>query len=87
MKTTITTFATLSAAFALSNCAPQNNLQRDAAIGATGGAILGGIIGNQTGGEGNGRKGAVIGGLLGGAGGAVVGDNKDKQQQGGYNRY
>lgn len=86
MKTTITTLATLSAAFALSNCAPQNNLQRDAAIGAAGGAILGGVIGNQTGGDGNGKKGAIIGGLLGGAGGAVVGDNKDKQQRG-YSSY
>lgn len=84
MKKTIITITTLSAAFALSNCAPQNNLQRDAAIGATGGAILGGVIGNQTGGEGNAKKGAIIGGLLGGAGGAVVGDNKDKRQQGAY---
>ena len=67
----------------LSNCAPQNNLQRDAAIGAAGGALVGGIIGNNVG-DGNATRGAVIGGLLGGAGGAAVGNNKDLEQGRGY---
>ena len=83
MKQTITATLTVVAAISLSNCTPQNNLQRDAAIGATGGAILGGVIGNSVG-DGNAARGAVIGGLLGGAGGAAVGNNKDLQQGRGY---
>ncbi|MBK1834198.1 YMGG-like glycine zipper-containing protein [Roseibacillus ishigakijimensis] len=83
MKKTMTTAAAALSALALSNCAPQNNMQRDAAVGAAGGAILGGIIGNNVG-DGNAARGAVIGGLLGGAGGAAVGNNKDLQQGRGY---
>ncbi len=83
MKKTITTTLAALSALALSNCAPQNNLQRDAAVGAAGGALLGGIIGNNVG-DGNAARGAAIGGLLGGAGGAAVGNNKDLQQGRGY---
>ncbi len=70
-------------ALLLSQCAPQNNLQRDAAIGAAGGAILGGIVGNNVG-DRNATRGALIGGILGGAGGAAIGNNKDLQQGRGY---
>ena len=44
MNKTISSLTVIAAAMALSNCAPQNNLQRDAAIGAVGGAVAGGII-------------------------------------------
>lgn len=83
MKQTLMTGLAAVAAISLSNCAPQNNLQRDAAVGAAGGAVLGGIIGNNVG-DGNAARGAVIGGLLGGAGGAAVGNNKDLEQGRGY---
>ena len=83
MKKAITITLTAISALALSNCAPQNNLQQDAAIGGAGGALLGGIIGNNVG-DGNAARGALIGGILGGAGGAAVGNNKDLQQGRGY---
>lgn len=83
MKKGSTSIVVLTAALALSNCAPQNNMQRDAAAGAAIGALGGAIIGNNVG-DGNGARGAVIGGLLGGAGGAAVGNNKDLQQGRGY---
>ena len=79
----ITGSIALLAALSLSNCAPQNNLQRGVAIGSVGGALAGGIIGNNVGDE-NGTRGAVIGGLLGAATGAAVGNNQDLQQGGGY---
>ncbi|WP_411844880.1 YMGG-like glycine zipper-containing protein [Roseibacillus persicicus] len=83
MKKTITASLAVVSAIALSNCAPQNNMQRDAATGAAGGAVLGGIIGNNVG-DGNAARGAAIGAALGGLGGAAVGNNKDMQQGGGY---
>lgn len=61
----------------LANCAPQNYAQRDAAIGAAGGAIAGAMVGNNVG-DGNATRGAVIGAMLGGLGGAAVGNNKDQ---------
>lgn len=83
MKKTITTSIAALTAFTLVNCAPQNNLQRDAAIGGGAGALIGGIIGNNTG-DGNSARGALIGGALGAATGAAVGNNKDLQQGNGY---
>lgn len=83
MKKTIPSLAAALAALALSNCAPQNNMQQDAAVGAVGGALAGAIIGNNVG-DGNGARGALIGAALGGAGGAAVGNNKDLQQGRGY---
>lgn len=83
LNKTIASSLAAFAALALSNCAPQNNMQQDAGIGAAGGAIAGAIIGNNVG-DGNAARGALIGGLLGGAGGAAVGNNKDLQQGAGY---
>lgn len=83
MKKTIPTLTTIAVAIALSNCAPQNNLQRNAAIGAAGGALAGGIIGNNVG-DRNATRGAIIGGVLGGAGGAALGNVQDLEQGGGY---
>ena len=83
MKKTITALLAITGALSLSNCAPQNNLQQDAAIGAAGGALLGAVVGNNVG-DRNAARGAVIGGLLGGAGGAAVGNNKDLEQGRGY---
>ena len=83
MKKTIIASVSAISALILSNCAPQNNLQQDAAIGAAGGAIAGAIIGNNVG-DNNGARGALIGGLLGGAGGAAVGNNRDLEQGRGY---
>jgi phage tail tape-measure protein len=84
MKKTLTLITTTTAAFSLSNCAPQNYTQRDAAIGAGAGAIGGAIIGNQIG-DGEGTAGALIGAGLGGTTGAVIGSNKDQQRRG-YSR-
>ena len=83
MKITFTTSLAALCALTLSNCAPQNNLQRDAAIGAAAGGVLGGIVGKNTGDHNTGR-GVLIGSLLGGAGGAAIGNNKDLQQGNGY---
>lgn len=83
MKKTITASLAAITAISLSNCAPQNNLQRDAAIGTAGGALAGAIIGNNVGDK-NAGRGAIIGGVLGGLGGAAVGNNKDLEQGRGY---
>ena len=83
MKKTLTASMTIVAAFALSNCAPQNNLQRGVAIGTAGGALAGAIIGNNVG-DNNGGRGALIGAAIGGLSGAAIGNNQDLEQGRGY---
>ncbi|NNC89704.1 MAG: glycine zipper 2TM domain-containing protein [Akkermansiaceae bacterium] len=70
-------FAAVVVAIGLSQCAPQNNMQRDAGTGAVLGAGAGAIIGHQSD---HTAEGAVLGGLIGAGAGAAVGANKDKQQ-------
>ncbi|MDP0492483.1 MAG: glycine zipper domain-containing protein [Verrucomicrobiota bacterium JB023] len=96
MKQTLAIATSVSLAFALSNCAPQNNMQADAATGAAVGGVLGAIVGNNVG-DGDAGRGALLGAALGGAAGAAHGHNKDQggtglipqaqpQQQGYYNQ-
>jgi uncharacterized protein YcfJ len=79
MKRIVTPLILAAAVLGLSNCAPQNNMQRDAATGAAAGAVIGGVIGHQSGKT---AEGALLGGALGGAGGAAIGNQKDKQYRG-----
>lgn len=65
----------------LGACTTTGNVERNAAIGAAGGAIAGAIIGNNTG-SGDAETGAAIGALVGAAGGAYVGHEKDKRVEG-----
>lgn len=76
MKTLTLTTASV-ALLALGACTTTGNVERNAAIGALGGAAAGAIIGNNTG-SGDAKTGAAIGAVVGGAGGAYSGTQKDK---------
>jgi len=72
----------IAACCVVSSCASTGpNAQRDATNGALLGAIAGGIIGHQSG---RGLEGAALGAAAGGVGGGMIGDAKDKEQQGHY---
>lgn len=64
-------------ALGMTACTTTGNTEKGAAIGAASGAIIGAVIGNNTG-SGDGSTGAAIGAIVGGAGGAYVGNQKDK---------
>jgi uncharacterized protein YcfJ len=67
----------------LVSCATGPNAQTGAVMGGLGGAAIGGIIGSQSG---RGLEGAAIGGALGALGGNAIGNSRDQQQGGYYNR-
>ena len=67
---------TASAAL-LTACTTTGNVERNAVIGAAGGALAGAVIGNNAG-SGDARTGAIIGGAVGAAGGAYSGKQADR---------
>jgi uncharacterized protein YcfJ len=77
------TILVLVSSLSLVSCATGPNAQTGAVMGGLGGAAVGGIIGAQSG---RGLEGAAIGGALGALGGNAIGNSRDQQQGGYYDR-
>lgn len=69
--------AVISTTLALSGCITPDDPNRNTKIGAGIGVLAGAVIGKQVGGD----KGRTAGAVLGGGVGALIGYDRDKQQQ------